>query len=492
MEVHFRGKFITKTIQELSRCEVFVYGTDMRGDRVGRAEQLACERFGAVQGQKSGPQGQCYAIPIDIEKPKAMIPYVVEFIDYVKEHPNNRFLITRMGCGNGKIDDRDKLLAPLFDEIFPLPNVVFSKQWGVLLIDNLTFPERPAAPEVVNEEVLMDLCQRYRYQISANDVASLPYIRVRYVIGKDKFGYASFGDFFFQGMNMYVFPPKEDEKPKDEGIPSPTIRYTIKKIADGLQFEVPEKFPLKSKTGHIKIYTRDEYREKLSGLDDETLLGKLNRQDGVDICRQLAYEEAMHRGIPEYKIDVSGTLQAKWDALERKRIDDDSARGCALDFFRDECWNRTCPQKVIFAGVETPFKDSNGKSIFTGDVVKLEDDLSEEYLAVGAMCDNDGCGQYCFILDNHSWPLTDCQQHHQLTRVGTVFYQLKDDDFLKVNQRTMQFNGWRDTKEDRQNKALMAKFTPNFAQDFWEYQMLEVIGAEFDWRGTQKTDNPCG
>ena len=69
-----------------------------------------------------------------------------------------------------------------------------------------------------------------------------------------------------------------------------------------------------------------------------------------------------------------------------------------------------------------------------------------------------------------------------MTRVGTVFYQLQEDDFLKVNQRTMRFNGWRDSKEDTLNKVLMAKFTPNFKQDFWEYKMLDVLGAEFDWR----------
>ena len=218
-------------------------------------------------------------------------------------------------------------------------------------------------------------------------------------------------------------------------------------------------------------------------MNDTSLLGLLNKQDNTDFVRQLAYEEAMHRGIPEDAIDVSGTLQKAWDELERKRDEDDSARCCVIDYFHDECWNRQTPQKVIFAGVQTPFKDVNGDWIYTGDVIQLEEDFSMEYAAVGAMCDEKGNGHYCFILDNHSWPLADCQQHHQMTRVGTVFYQLQEDDFLKVNQRTTRFNGWRDSKEDIQNKVLMAKFTPNFKQDFWEYKMLDVLGAEFDWRG---------
>ena len=125
MEKHCNGKVITTAITELSRCEVFVYGTDMNGRRVGRAEQLAQAKFGAQPGQAGpqfGPQGQCYAIPVDVNNLQKMQPYVDEFIDYVKEHPDNRFLITRLGCGNGLIDYRDNRIAPLFGELYPLPN----------------------------------------------------------------------------------------------------------------------------------------------------------------------------------------------------------------------------------------------------------------------------------------------------------------------------------------------------------------------------------
>lgn len=484
MEKHCNGKVITTAITELSRCEVFVYGTDMNGSRVGRAEQLAQAKFGAQPGQSGpqfGPQGQCYAIPVDVNNLQKMQPYVDEFIDYVKEHPDNRFLITRLGCGNGLIDYRDNRIAPLFDELYPLPNVIVSREWRTILMFNHQLPDKPAAPEVADEEVLKELCHKYRYQIGANCVTSLPDIRVRYVIGKDKFGYTSFGNFFFFGRNMYVFP-KNAAVPEDNSVPSPTIIYNTKKMADGVQHIVPERFRIQFVDGRAKIYTRDEYRKMLADLDDESLLKKLNNQKGSPNSRQLAYEEAAHRGIPEDAIDVSGTLQKKWDELERKRDEDNSARGCVMDYFHDECWNRQTPQKVIFAGVQTPFKDVNGDWIYTGDVIKVEGGVSEEYLAVGAMCDEMGNGHYCFILDNHNWPLADCQQHHQMTRVGTVFYQMKEDDFLKVNQRTTRFNGWRDSKEDTLNKVLMSKFTPNFKQDFWEYKMLDVLGAEFDWR----------
>lgn len=487
MEKHCNGKVITTAITELSRCEVFVYGTDMNGRRVGRAEQLAQAKFGAQPGQAGpqfGPQGQCYAIPVDVNNLQKMQPYVDEFIDYVKEHPDNRFLITRLGCGNGLIDYRDNRIAPMFDELYPLPNVIVSREWRTILMFNHQLPDKPAAPEVVDEEVLKELCHKYRYQIGANCVASLPDIRVRYVIGKDKFGYTSFGNFFFFGCNMYVFP-KNAAVPEDNSVPVPTIVYNTKKMADDVKHIVPERFRIQFVDGRARIYTRDEYRKMLADLDDESLLKKLNSQKGSPNSRQLAYEEAAHRGIPEDAIDVSGTLQKKWNELEKKRDEDNSARGCVMDYFHDECWNRQTPQKVIFAGVQTPFKDVNGDWIYTGDVIKVEGGVSEEYLAVGAMCDEMGDGHYCFILDNHNWPLADCQQHCKLTRMGTVFYQLKEDDFRNVNQRTAGekgFTGQRDTKEDKQQKVLMAKFTPNFKQDFWEYKMLDVLGAEFDWR----------
>jgi hypothetical protein len=152
--------------------------------------------------------------------------------------------------------------------------------------------------------------------------------------------------------------------------------------------------------------------------------------------------------------------------------------------FNDPCQGRGYARRVIFAGVLTPFKDCNGENIFTGDVIQIEKDQERtEYLAVGAWSREDGKGQYCFILDNHNWDLVDCVwQKYKLTRVGTVFYQLDYGDDIDVNERTMRFNGWRDTEEERKEKVLMAKYTPNFDQEFWKYGGLEILGVEYNWR----------
>ena len=163
---------------------------------------------------------------------------------------------------------------------------------------------------------------------------------------------------------------------------------------------------------------------------------------------------------------------------------DDHNQDVVEEVFNDECEGRGYARRVIFAGVQTEFKDSNGERIYTGDVIQVEESQHRtEYMAVGALSSEDGIGTYCFILDNHSWSLADCNsQHYRMTRIGTVFYQLDVADFIGVNQRVMNFNGWRDTEEDRHQKVLMAKFTPNYNQELWKYQGLEILGAEFDWR----------
>lgn len=154
------------------------------------------------------------------------------------------------------------------------------------------------------------------------------------------------------------------------------------------------------------------------------------------------------------------------------------------EVFGDECKGRGYARRVIFAGVLTDFVDDNGEGIYTGDVIKLtKEDEPTSYFAVGAWSREDGKGEYCFILDNHNWSLEECQrQKYHMTRVGTVFYQLDPSDFDGVNQRVMNFNGWRDTEEERQLKVLMAKYTPNFDQKLWKYQNLEILGVEYDWR----------
>ena len=88
------------------------------------------------------------------------------------------------------------------------------------------------------------------------------------------------------------------------------------------------------------------------------------------------------------------------------------------------------------------------------------------------------------MLDNHYLSLEEClRQGVRITRIGTVFFQLDwGFDTEEMNKKVSDFNGWRDTNEEHEEKVLMAKFTPNFDEESWKYDALEILGAEFDSR----------
>ena len=371
-------RFTPDRVERLSKCEIFVFGSNLEGEHMGGAARFASEMFGAEWGVGDGPTGQCYAIPTMHGGLEDIRPYAEKFIAYAKAHPMNRFLLTRVGCGIAGFKDSD--MAQLFEDVLDIPNIAYPRQWLPYMTIDYTLGlktqrAKEAAPLVVSDIVLKRLCEQHLYEIGAGINSYLPNIKVRYVAENKKFAYAYFGDFFFFGDDFYVW--EQDN------------RY----------------------------------------LDD-------HNQDVVE------------------------------------------------EVFNDECEGRGYARRVIFAGVQTEFKDSNGDRIYTGDVIQVEESQHRtEYMAVGALSSEDGIGTYCFILDNHSWSLADCnRQQYKMTRVGTVFYQLNHGDFIGVNQRTMHFNGWRDTEEDRLQKVLMAKFTPNYEQEPWKYQGLEVLGVEYDWR----------
>lgn len=230
-------------------------------------------------------------------------------------------------------------------------------------------------PQVINEEILNDLCIKHRYEIGAHINSFLPKIKIRYVLDTDKFGYKNFGDFFFW----------------DDG-------------------------------GFYVWETDDKFAED-------------HNQDIVE------------------------------------------------DFFHDKCEQRGYCHRAIFAGVQTNYKDAKGQYIYTGDVINIDKpDGFFNPLALATYNDID----YGFPLDNHCLLLSDCRERKmKLTRVGTVFYQLSNNDLpLTMWQRAGSFNFndmFDDIEEEREFKALKARFTPNFDQEGWKYIILDGIGAQFNW-----------
>lgn len=110
-------------IDRLLDNQVFVFGSNSLGYHTGGASKMA-RRFGAIWGQAEGIQGQSYAIPVDFGKGNMapdIQPYIDRFIVYAKKHPENHFLVTRVGCGIAGYTDKE--MAKYFREALYMNNV---------------------------------------------------------------------------------------------------------------------------------------------------------------------------------------------------------------------------------------------------------------------------------------------------------------------------------------------------------------------------------
>lgn len=108
-------------IEELKQNEVFVFGSNLADRHNGGAARTARKKFGAIQGQGVGLQGQSYAIPTMHGGVEDIQPYVDEFINFAKNNNNLHFYVTKIGCGIAgfKIEE----IAPLFSKCIDMDNV---------------------------------------------------------------------------------------------------------------------------------------------------------------------------------------------------------------------------------------------------------------------------------------------------------------------------------------------------------------------------------
>ena len=116
-----RPAFTPEMIQELGPDEVFVFGSNLAGMHGGGAAYAAWRKFGAVMGQGVGLQGQSYAIPTMQGGVETIKPYVDDFIEFAKAHPELFFYVTRIGCGIAGFIDEE--IAPLFTEAITCDNI---------------------------------------------------------------------------------------------------------------------------------------------------------------------------------------------------------------------------------------------------------------------------------------------------------------------------------------------------------------------------------
>jgi hypothetical protein len=125
----YNREFTPERISELKENEIFVFGSNLAGAHGGGAARLAYNRFGAIWGQGVGLQGQSYAIPTMQGGVETIKPYVDEFIEFAKQHPEYKFLVTRIGCGIAAFTPDE--IAPLFKDAYDVVNVILPKDFVV-------------------------------------------------------------------------------------------------------------------------------------------------------------------------------------------------------------------------------------------------------------------------------------------------------------------------------------------------------------------------
>ena len=129
----YNRDYTPERITELKTNEIFVFGSNLAGAHGGGAARLACERFGAVWGQGVGLQGQSYAIPTMQGGVETIKPYVDEFINFAKAHPEMKFLKTKIGCGIAGFHEED--IAPLFYHAIDSKNIILPKEFDEIVQD---------------------------------------------------------------------------------------------------------------------------------------------------------------------------------------------------------------------------------------------------------------------------------------------------------------------------------------------------------------------
>ena len=85
-------------------------------------------------GQGVGLQGQSYAIPTMQGGVETIAPYVNEFVDFAKKHPEKFFYVTRIGCGIAGFQDEE--IAPLFEKAINLNNVCLPESFVTKITEN--------------------------------------------------------------------------------------------------------------------------------------------------------------------------------------------------------------------------------------------------------------------------------------------------------------------------------------------------------------------
>ena len=117
---------------------VFVFGSNLAGRHGAGAARAALQFFGAEYGVGEGATGRAYAIPtLGRNFEQLALPRVHEavtiFLTYARSNPEQRFFVTRIGCGLAGRSDAD--IAPMFANA--PANCSFAEGWRAWIEENV-------------------------------------------------------------------------------------------------------------------------------------------------------------------------------------------------------------------------------------------------------------------------------------------------------------------------------------------------------------------
>lgn len=167
------GKYTPDIIHSLPEEDVFVFGTNPKGEHNSNAAKLAVKIFGAVNGVGEGYRGQSYAIPVHKHHTEKMVAAILRFIDFVKQNPQKIFYVLPVGCGKAGMDP--SFVSLMFRKAIGLNNIYLPK----LFVDNLI------EYYSIGVEISEDCQKLIRFPMKYDKSFKVPYgIRV---LGKESF-----------------------------------------------------------------------------------------------------------------------------------------------------------------------------------------------------------------------------------------------------------------------------------------------------------------
>jgi hypothetical protein len=121
-----------------TKKEVFVFGSNLQGIHTRGAARFAIDRGLADEGQIEGisKSGKAYGIPTQSDRRDLPLQDIAknvdEFLEYAKENPDTKFLVTKLGTGVAGYSAQE--IGQLFSEAENIPNVYLPKEfWNAIL-----------------------------------------------------------------------------------------------------------------------------------------------------------------------------------------------------------------------------------------------------------------------------------------------------------------------------------------------------------------------